>query len=419
MVIDQFLGSLSHPDWLASQPLGPIARQYIESMQRERYSELTIRHYLSALAHFNYWAGTRPLVVSNLGETAMGEFIGLHLPTCTCPPPCFRGRREIGAALRRLLRLLQQERLVEAQLPLSTPVSKELFQFRQYLTNLCGLAISTCSYRLRVVRLFLDAHFGFDPIDLTCLSPQQVDDWIIGLTPRYQPSSLGVIRASLQSYFRYRTLRGDFTRSLSAALPVLARYDEAKLIKTMTGAQLECFLQSFDRTQPTGLRDFAMARCLSDLGLRGQEVTQLALDDIDWRAGTLTLRKTKSQRVRVLPLPVTTGTAIAEYLRQGRPPTCHRQLFVRHVAPLDAPLGRHAAAHAMNRAFARSGLGGEFSGTHVLRRTLATRLQCGGSSLKAIADVLGHRELRTTTRYAQVDFERLRRIALPWVGRQL
>ena len=67
-----------------------------------------------------------------------------------------------------------------------------------------------------------------------------------------------------------------------------------------------------------------MARCLSDLGLRGQEVTQLTLDDIDWRAGTLTLRKTKGQRVRVLPLPVTTGTAIAEYLRKGRPKTCNR-----------------------------------------------------------------------------------------------
>lgn len=419
MVIDQFLGSLSHPDWLASPPLDSIARSYIESLQREHYAELTIRHYLSALSHFNYWAKAKPLVVSHLSETAMAEFIGLHLPTCACPSPCFRGRREMGAALRCLLRLLQQERLVEAQPPLATPVSQELFQFQQYLTDLCGLAVSTCSYRLRVVRLFLDAHFGSDPIDLTCLSPQQVDDWIIGLTPRYQPSSLGVIRASLQSYFRYRALRGDSTRSLSAALPVLARYEEAKLLQTMTGAQLERFLRSFDRTQPTGLRDFAMARCLSDLGLRGQEVIQLALDDVDWRAGTLTLRRTKGQRVRVLPLPVTTGAAIAEYLRQGRPQTCNRRLFVRHVAPWDAPLGRHAAANAMDRAFARSGLGGEFSGTHVLRRTLATRLQRGGSSLKTIADVLGHRELQTTTRYAQVDFERLRRIALPWVGRQL
>jgi site-specific recombinase XerD len=314
--------------------------------------------------------------------------------------------------------LLQQ--LVETKSSsTSTPASTELLGFQYYLVDMCGLAMSTCSYRLRVVRLFLDAHFGVDPIDLSLLSPQCVEDWIIGLTKRYRPGSLGVIRASLRSYFRYLTLRGNPTESLSAALPVFARCDEAKLIKTMTAAQLERFLRSFDLTQPTGLRDFAMARCLSDLGLRGQEVTQLTLDDIDWRAGTLTLRKTKVQRVRALPLPATTGTAIAKYLRNGRPKTCNRRLFVRHVAPFDEPLGRHAAANAMNRAFTRSGLGSQFSGTHVLRRTLATRLQRCGSSLKAIADLLGHRELRTTTRYAQVDFERLRRIALPWAGRQL
>ena len=391
-----------------------MIRQYVESMQSQRYSELTIRHYLSALAHFNHWAVSRPLAIANIGETAIREFIGLHLPICACPKPCFRGRLEIGAALGLLLALLPKH--AEAK---STPVSTELLGFQHYLADMCGLAISTCSYRLRVVRLFLDAHFGIDPVDLSLLSPQCVEDWIIGLTQRYRPGSLGVIRASLQSYFRYLALRGNPTESLSAALPVLAGCNEAKLIKTMTAAQLERFLQSFDLTQPTGLRDFAMARCLSDLGLRGQEVTQLTLDDIDWRAGTLTLHKTKGQRVRVLPLPVTTGTAIAKYLRNGRPRTCNRRLFVRHVAPFDEPLGRHAAANAMNRAFTRSGLGSQFSGTHVLRRTLATRLQRCGSSLKAIADLLGHRELRTTTRYAQVDYERLRRIALPWAGRQL
>jgi integrase/recombinase XerD len=281
----------------------------------------------------------------------------------------------------------------------STPVSTELLGFQHFLADMClgdmcGLAMSTCSYRLRVVRLFLDAHFGVDPINLSLLSPQCVEDWVIGLTQRYRPGSLGVIRASLQSYFRYRALRGNPTEPLSAALPVLARCDEAKLIKTMTAVQLERFLRAFDLTQPTGLGNFAMAHCLSDLGLRGQEVIQLTLDDIDWRAGTLTLRKTKGQRARVLPLPVTTGRAIAKYLRIGRPQTCNRRLFVRHVAPLNEPLGRHGAANAMNRGFTRSGLDSQFSGTHVLRRTLATRLQRCGASLKAIADLLGHRELR-------------------------
>lgn len=206
--------------------------------------------------------------------------------------------------------------------------------------------------------------------------------------------------------------------SLCAALPVLACRGEAKLIKTLTDAQLERVLQSFDLSCPTGLRDSAMVRCLGDLGLRGQEVTQLTLDDVDWRAGTVTVRKTKGQRVRVLPLPVTTGKAIAQYLSQGRPKTADRRLFVRHVAPVDRPLGRAAAARAINGAFARSGLVSLFSGTHVLRRTLATRLQRCDTSLKAIADVLGHLELQTTTRYAKIDFERLRRIAPPWAGRQ-
>jgi site-specific recombinase XerD len=268
------------------------------------------------------------------------------------------------------------------------------------------------------VREFLEDQFGGDSIDLARLSPRCVDDWIAGLTTRYQPSSLGVIRTSLQSYLRYRALRGDSTAALSAALPVLACRGEAKLIVTLTDAQLARVLESFDLSCPMGLRDRAMARCLGDLGLRGQEVTQLTLDDVDWRAGTVTMRKTKGQRVRVLPLPVTTGAALAEYLRKGRPKTCIRRLFVRHVAPVDRPLGRAAAARAINGAFARSGLVSLFSGTHVLRRTLATRLQRCGSSLKFIADVLGHRELQTTTRYAKVDFERLRRIALPWAGRQ-
>ena len=133
-------------------------------MQSQRYSELTIRHYLSALAHFNHWAVSRPLVVANIGETAIREFISLHLPICACPKPCFRGRLEIGAALRRLLMLLQQPVEAKSSVSTSTPVSKELLGFQRYLADMCGLAVSTCSYRLRVVRLFLDAHFGVDPI---------------------------------------------------------------------------------------------------------------------------------------------------------------------------------------------------------------------------------------------------------------
>ena len=144
MSIDQFIGSFSHADCLATHPLGPITSQYVESMQNQNYSALTIRHYLSALAHFNHWAASRPLAVSDIGATTIREFIGLHLPTCVCAKPCFRGRLEMGAALRRLLTLLRSEHLVEAESSVSTPVSRELLEFQRYLVDMCGLAMSTC-----------------------------------------------------------------------------------------------------------------------------------------------------------------------------------------------------------------------------------------------------------------------------------
>jgi integrase len=67
-----------------------------------------------------------------------------------------------------------------------------------------------------------------------------------------------------------------------------------------------------------------MARCLTDLGLRANEVIHLQLDDLDWREGTIRLAKSKSRRMDILPLPVLTGQAIAEYIQFARPKTKNR-----------------------------------------------------------------------------------------------
>ncbi len=165
---------------------------------------------------------------------------------------------------------------------------------------------------------------------------------------------------------------------------------------------------------PVGLRDYAIARCLLDLGLRGDETAYLTLDAVDWGNGIVTLHRTKSQREQHLPLPVQTGEALARYLREGRPQTDSRALFIRHRAPFGVPLSVAAIRNAMTRAFARCGLADRFCSTHVLRRSMATRLQRKGVSIKEIADVLRHRDVNTARVYARVDLERLRTVALPW-----
>jgi integrase len=86
-------------------------------------------------------------------------------------------------------------------------------------------------------------------------------------------------------------------------------------------------------------RACAIVRCALELGLRSTEVAQLSLHDIDCHAGPITLRHTKGRRVDILPLPVATGKAIARYLELKRPRTSSRAIFVRNVAPRDAPIG--------------------------------------------------------------------------------
>ena len=68
-------------------------------------------------------------------------------------------------------------------------------------------------------------------------------------------------------------------------------------------------MSAFEQVEPQRQRDYAIVRCLVDLGLRSCEVAALRLNDIDWKNGTLTVRVGKSHRADVLPLPAVTGQA--------------------------------------------------------------------------------------------------------------
>jgi integrase/recombinase XerD len=156
---------------------------------------------------------------------------------------------------------------------------------------------------------------------------------------------------------------------------------------------------------------------MTDLGLRAIEVSRLQLHDVDWQEGTIAIRG-KGRRIDLMPLPKKLGVAIARYLRHGRPHLRSRALFLRRRAPCDQPPKPNAIRAAMKETAWRCGLGDRFSGTHLLRHTVATELVQRGESLKIIADLLRHRCLDTTTIYAKVDLPALARVAMPWPRRQ-
>jgi integrase len=146
------------------------------------------------------------------------------------------------------------------------------------------------------------------------------------------------------------------------------------------------------------------------LGLRAAEAAALTLDDVDWRAGEMVVHG-KGRHEERLPLPVDVGEALAAYLRQGRPRSQERALFLRVHAPLRG-LSSGGVAEVVRAAGERAGL--PPVGAHRLRHTAATEMLRAGAPLSEVAQVLRHRSAATTALYAKVDHVALGALALPW-----
>lgn len=405
-------------DWIFNSPISCVGFAFEDYLHEHGYRKGTIHFYLAAVAHFARWIASKKIDLSEINQDLCEKFIQSHLPRCSCPEPRQLQVANIRAALKHLRTVLYEQGVAVEKQSMTTPVLEELGKYQRYLKDTRGLADNTCHYRLIYIRQFLKRKFEDGPVDVTLLTVRDIDEFILKFASRWKPSSLTVIRSALRSYLRFRALTGDRTDALIAEMPVIAEQKGAAPRKALTDEQMQMFLESFDQTHATGLRNYAIARCLLDLGLRGHEVAQLRLDLIDWRKGTITIPSTKGRRTQVLPLPPQTGRAVARYLKSGRPSTSNRFLFVRHVAPWDKPITVCAIRNAMNYAYAKCGLGHLFCSTHVLRHTLATRLQRAGASIKEIADVLRHKDLDSAAIYARTDLKNLQSVGLPWPGRK-
>ncbi|MGH9806578.1 MAG: tyrosine-type recombinase/integrase, partial [Terriglobia bacterium] len=202
-------------------------------------------------------------------------------------------------------------------------IAAEIEDFDRHLADVRGLAASTRAVRVHHLLDFLADRFGAGPIVVSALSPADVAHFMTRYTAGWAPSSIKSAGISLRSYFMLKASRRESTKALIAALPRIAQWRLARLPQYISATETEQLLGAFDRTCATGKRDYAITRCLLDLGLRRTEVAHLRLDDVDWRTGTLHIH-TKGKRIDLLPLPDATGKAIAEYLRTG--PTCHETL---------------------------------------------------------------------------------------------
>ena len=294
----------------------------------------------------------------------------------------------------------------------SDPVADELRRYDDHLRDVRGLAAETRRNHCRIVGKFLRKKFAGRGVTMANLRAADVRHFIarqLGDSPSH--SAAAQVATALRSYLRYRTICGDWVAGLTAVISSPVQWKLASLPRALKPDEVRRLLAAL----PYGRRPrrgYAIVRCALDMGLRAGEIANLSIDDIDWRAGTVMLKGTKSRRQDILPLPMTTGQAFADYLQHERPATTSRALFLCRRESRDIPITTHVIQNVIRRACQRAGLPG--SGSHVLRHTLACRLIENGGSLKEVADVLRHRSLETTRIYAKLDTPNLAEVALPW-----
>ena len=194
------------------------------------------------------------------------------------------------------------------------PAEGLLDAFVGYLCSERGVSALTVDAYVSDVRRFL-AQRGDS--DLSGSTAAEVSNAVLSQVPDRSPASVRRYGGALRSFLRYCYLVGLVDYDLGAALPVSGRR-RSLLPEGITPREARSLLRACDRRRASGRRDYAVIVLMLRLGLRAREVATLRLDDLDWRAGRLTVYG-KGGRVDQLPLPVDVGEAIASYLRRGRP----------------------------------------------------------------------------------------------------
>lgn len=224
-------------------------------------------------------------------------------------------------------------------------------------------------------------------------------------TRRYAKRTIARKAASLRRYFAWAAGAGVITADPAATLQ--APNDPGRLPRVLSAAEIDALLDP-PQDPPTEsepswqrARDDAVLELLYGSGVRVAELCGLTADDLDLRAGAMVVWG-KGSRERRVPLSAPAVDAVRAWLtvRQDAPRSDGvSTLFVNRR-------GRPLTPRDVRRIIDRRSPSPTHP--HALRHSFATHLLDGGADLRAVQDMLGHRDVATTQRYTHVSRERLR-----------
>lgn len=393
-----------------SSPVGPYIDGFASQLHEWGYGWQAGGSCLRHAVHLGRWASSQHVPIPSIDEDALPQFEA-HLGNCRCPYERAGSHERARARALVFLGYLRCAGVIavpDEEAP--PPDSVVVAGFGDWMRRHVGAKESTVRAYSRAVRALVE-RLGEDSAQY---SPQALRSAVVAIAVGRGRSKAEQVVTATRAFLAYHAVMGRCSPDLASSVPKPAAWSQTVLPKHLPGNDVERLLASCNSTTPSGLRDRAIMLLLARLGLRGGDVVDLGLTDVDWRAATVRVSG-KGRREVLLPLPQDVGDAILAYLQQGRPRLQLPRLFLSVRPPWRAIASSATISCVVARAIRRAGVDAPSKGAHLLRHSAATSMLEEGASLPTIGAVLRHRSIETTNQYARVDGKLLDEVAQPWL----
>lgn len=250
------------------------------------------------------------------------------------------------------------------------------------------------------------------------ITAESVTKCLMAYASKYGTGSRRCMQKTVRLFLRYCYQAGFLAADLSALSPSVRFPRMGNLTRAIPPESIAAVVSRIVGETPVDLRDRAMFSLLATYGVRGVQVRRLRLEDVDWAKSRIHFPSAKGGRAVDQHLTAKAGNRLAAYIREGRPVSAHREVFLSTCEPFEPIRHPRQLSRIVRNRIEQAGVKlpeNVAYGSHGFRHAFASRLY-GQVPFKDLVDMLGHRDPSTTLIYGKVDVVTLKKAALPWPG---